>query len=41
MIITRKRIYKVQIPNRKMYPGVGTVLSSIEPPCATTLHPYS
>ena len=31
-----KRMYKLQIPNRKMYPGVGTVLSSIEPPCAAT-----
>ena len=29
-------VYKLRMPNWKMYPGVGTVLSSIEPPCATT-----
>ena len=29
-------LYKVQIPNRKVYLSVGAVLSSIEPPCATT-----
>ena len=29
-------VYKLQIPNRKVYLSVGTVLSSIEPRCATT-----